>query len=396
MNRKIDEHRERISRVPWLALLLGLCVLTPAAVAETTDGAPAGWQTLGLMRVRDMTPFGIARLDMLPAHAVPATPGTFAFEVNVSYQNTWALSENVKDYLAARGIERGEIGTQDIAAIVALPGDAYVFDGELGLVDLTLHYRVSRHFGVYATIPYHTFQGGFLDSTIEDFHDAVGFGSAGRELAPRNRFLALGSLERGTVVIDETPNNEFGDPVFGLRYSLTSSPSRYNVVIEGAAKLALVDSDSRLVSTGRDDFGLQLSLQRFFTRNALYLSLAGVYYQSPDPAFSKETWIPTVIAGWETRITRHTNLILQGYVSRSAVQETTLDELSANKIQMTLGIQRLYRGNLVRFGITENLANFDNTPDVGVNLSVARILFASPGRPRGVDTRRSSLTRTRR
>ena len=26
-------------------------------------------------------------------------------------------------------------------------------------------------------------------------------------------------------------------------------------------------------------------------------------------------------------------------------------------------------------GITENIANFDNTPDIGVNLSVARILF---------------------
>lgn len=69
----------------------------------------------------------------------------------------------------------------------------------------------------------------------------------------------------------------------------------------------------------------------------------------------------------------------EGYVSRSAVQETPLDELSTNKIQVTLGIQRLYRGNIVRFGITENLANFDNTPDVGINLSVARILFGPRG-----------------
>lgn len=84
------------------------------------------------------------------------------------------------------------------------------------------------------------------------------------------------------------------------------------------------------------------------------------------------------MAGWETRLSRNTNLIVQGYVSKSAVQGTTLDELSANKIQATLGIQRLYRGNVIRFGITENLANFDNTPDIGVNLSVARIVFGSP------------------
>ena len=373
MNQKLAEHRDQISRAPWLALLVALCALAPAAAVAEEDG----WQTLGLMRVRDMTPFGLARLDMLPAHAVAATPGTFAFEVNVSYQNTWALSDNVKDYLESRGVERGEITADDVAAILALPGDAFLLDGELGLVDLTLHYRVSRHFGVYATIPYFFAGGGFLDATIEDFHDAVGFSSAGREFVPRNDWIAIGSLEGTTVVIDKTPDSEFGDPVFGLRYSLTSSPSRYNVVLEGAAKLVLFDNDSRLVSTGNNDYGVQVSLQRFFTRNALYLSLAGVYYQSPDPGLSKDTWIPTVVAGWETRIAKNTSFILQGYVSKSVVQETTLDELSAEKIQATIGIQRLYRGNVFRFGITENLANFNNTPDVGVNLSIARIVFGS-------------------
>lgn len=356
------------------ALLLGLCVLAPVtAIAEE-----GGWQTLGLMRVRDMTPFGIARLDMLPAHAVAATPGTFAFEANISYQNTWALSDNVKDYLEARGVERGEVTADDVAAIVALPGDAYLFDGEYGLVDLTLHYRFTRHVGIYATIPYFTADGGFIDSTIEGFHDGAGFSSAGRDLAARDRWIALGSVEHATLLIGEPPESQFGDPVLGLRYSLTPAPSRYNVVLEAAAKLAISDGSERLVSTGNNDYGLQVSLQRFFTRNALYLSLGGIHYQTPDPAFSKETWIPTVVVGWETRISKNVNLILQGYVSKSVVQETTLAELRAEKIQATLGIQRLYRGNVLRFGITENIANYNNTPDVGVNLSVGRIVFGAP------------------
>ena len=374
MNRKPCQRRDATSRLPRLVLLAGLSVLAPAAAAAQEDG----WQTLGLMRVRDMTPFAIARLDMLPAHAVPATPGTFAFEVNVSYQNTWALSDNVKDYLETRGVERGAIAADDVAAIIDLPGDAYLFDGELGLADLTLHYRFNRHVGIYATVPYLTAGGGFLDATIEGFHDAVGFSSAGRELAPRNSWIAVGNVERGTIVLAEPPESRLGDPVFGLRYSLTSAPGPYNVVLEAAAKLALSDGSERLASTGNNDYGLQVSLQRFFTRNALYLSLAGVYYQSPDPAFSRTAWIPTVIAGWEARLSKNTNFILQGYLSESVVTETALDELSAEKIQATIGIQRLYRGNVLRFGITENVANFNNTPDVGVNLSIARIVFGSP------------------
>ena len=210
--------------------------------------------------------------------------------------------------------------------------------------------------------------------SIEGFHNSAGFSNAGREFVPKNYFLAVAGLNRTTIVIDHAPESEFGDPVFGVRYSLQPSEGAYNVVLEAAAKTVLADS-SRLVSTGSNDYGLQLSLQRFFRRNALYLSLAEVYYQSPDSSLSKDTWIPTVVAGWETRIAKHTSFILQAYASRSAVQETALDELSADKLQATVGLQWLHRGHVVRFGITENLANFDNTPDIGVNLSVARILF---------------------
>lgn len=391
MNRSILTALLRLSR---LALSSGFLFATaaaaqsephpasPAATAATESKPPSDWQTLGLMRIRDLTPFGIARLDMLPAHAVPATPGTYAFEVNLSYQNTWALSENVRRYLAERGVRRGEIGADDVEGILALPGDAYLFDGEVGLLDLTLHYRASRHIGLYATIPYFNADGGFLDSTIESFHENVGLSNAGREFVPRNRFLAVAGLNKTTIVIDDEPESEFGDPVFGVRYSLRPSVGRYDVVLEAAAKLVL-DKSGRLVSTGRNDYGAQLSLQRFFRRNALYLSLAAVYYRSPDPGLSRDTWIPTVVAGWETRIAKHTNFILQAYASRSAVQETTLDELSADKLQATIGLQWLYRGNVVRLGITENVANFDNTPDIGVNLSIARIVFGSKGNLRG-------------
>lgn len=370
----------RLRRCALALLLLGAASLEAQAPApdpgkeSATDLSGAAWQTLGLMRVRDMTPFGIARLDMLPAHAVRATPGTFAAEVTMSYQNTWALSENVKEYLADRGVERGEIGAQEIADIFALPGDAYLVDAEIGVIDLTLHYRASGHFGFYATIPYFIFNDGFLDSTIEGFHNGIGISNAGRNYAPRNRFLGLVDLERTDVLIEGAPENEFGDPVVGLRFSLDPLSAKFNIVVEAAAKLVL-DRSQRLVSTGNDDYGVQVSFQRFFDRNALYLTLAEVFVQDPKFGVGESLWLPTLIAGWETRLSRHVNFIAQGYVSRSNIQETQLEELSAEKIQATVGLQWLYRGNVLRFGITENIANFDNTPDIGVNLSLARILF---------------------
>jgi hypothetical protein len=362
-------------RLLVLALLLsGGDARAEEAPPPVPPEAEAAWQTLGLMRIRDMTPFGISRLDMLPAHAVRATPGTWAFEVNLSYQNTWALSENVKDYLALRGIERGAIGAREIADIFALPGDAYLVDCEIGIADLTLHYRATEHFGLYATIPYFTFSDGFLDATIEGFHNGIGISNAGRNYAPRNRFLAVVDLAAQDVVLEGAPDDEFGDPVLGVRYTIDPWPEKTNIVLEAAVKVPL-DHSQRLVSTGHEDYGLQVSFQRFFARNALYLTLAGVYFQSPQSGLPGDLWLPTLIAGWEARLAPHLNFIVQGYLSKSNVQETDLDELSAEKIQATVGIQWLYKGNVLRFGVTENIANFDNTPDIGVNLSFARILF---------------------
>src|SRR6185436_3199311 len=132
---------------------------------------------LGPVRIRDLTPFGILRLDFLPAHAVTAVRGTWAIEVNLSYQNTFVLSENVADYLHAKGGgSRVLLSQSDVDAIAAFPDDAVLVDGELGVFDLTAHYRFSSHWGAYVTLPLLVFQDGFLDSTIENFHDLFRIG----------------------------------------------------------------------------------------------------------------------------------------------------------------------------------------------------------------------------
>lgn len=345
-----------------------------AAPQSATAAEESDWQTLGLMRIRDMTPWGLGRMDMLPAHAVAATPGTFAFEFNLSYQNTWALSENVLDYLSDRGLKRAPVTANDVNAILALPGDAYLVDGEYGLIDLTLHYRFSSHWGAYVTVPYITFAEGFLDSTIEGFHDTFGFSSAGRDTTLRNQWQIIAKVENAEYVVSQRPDNDFGDPVIGFRYSLKDRRDSWNLIAEAAMKIPGGSSDF-MVSTGEYDYGMQVSLQKFFRRNALYATVSNVYFGSPDANLADDQWIPTLILGWETRVTQHLNFILQTYASRSTVQNTNLDELSSEKMQATLGLQWLYRGNVLRFGITENLASFNNTPDIGVTLSIAHVFL---------------------
>src|SRR5262245_61231019 len=108
------------------ALALGCCCIGLSGIAPCAAYAEDSAQFYGLLRSRDLSPFGFLRLDMRPAHAVTIEPGSWAVETELAYQNTWALSPEVEQYL--KDLEpsgRRKIGPAEVAAIEALPGENY-------------------------------------------------------------------------------------------------------------------------------------------------------------------------------------------------------------------------------------------------------------------------------
>lgn len=367
--------------IGWALVLAGAATTVGPLIAETS--ADGEWHGLGLIRVRDLTPFGIARLDFLPAHSIDAPAGSFAVEVNLAYQNTYVTSPAVVELLAARGRGRASLSAEDAAAIVALPDDAVFVDGELALLDLTLHYAFTNRLSGYATIPTYAFQGGFLDSAIEGFHEEFGFSSAHRDLVERNQFQIVYAIGDQAFVALEPPDDyQLGDPVLGLRWSLGDARDSVRFVLEAAVKPGWSSSQT-LVTTGRDDYGVQATVQRRSAHDAVYLSASVVSFGGADllPGASS-SYLGTLIAGYERRVTRYTNAVLQVYVSPSVVQDTTLDELAATKYQLTLGLVSRRNRHAWRFALTENLSNFSNTPDIGISLGYAHIVGADRGRGR--------------
>ena len=161
--------KNKLARVAaWFCLAVGMGQTIPAQAEEQG-------RFYGMLRSRDLTPFGFLRLDMRPAHAVSIEKHTFAFEAELGYQNTWALSENVEKYLKSlEGSGRRAIGPAEIQAIRDLPGENYLFDLESATLDMAVHYKISSQWTAYAFATAVSYQGGFLDSTIEGFHDAGG------------------------------------------------------------------------------------------------------------------------------------------------------------------------------------------------------------------------------
>jgi Protein of unknown function (DUF3187) len=338
-------------------------------------GPPEAGRFVGMLRSRDLTPFGFLRLDMRPAHALAIEPGTFAFETEFGYQNTWALSENVEKYfkdLESSG--RRPLDAQLIQDIQALPGENYLLDLESATLDLTVHYKLSSQWSLYAIATAVSYHGGFLDGSIERFHEAVGFGTFGRHAIERGGTNLIYDLKSSQVVLLEPPQSEgFLDPTVGLRYTGIHLPGRWQMSAEIAVKIPL-DGARPLLSTGHADYGTQISVRRLGERNALHMDLAGVYYAGENlPTPHEAQLVPTLVVGWERKLTARTNVILQGYASKSVYrrEQTDLDELLEDKFQLSLGLRHRFERCMVSFGITENLQNLNNTPDVGFQFGFA-------------------------
>ncbi len=347
-----------------------LAVLCSSA-AEAAEEA----EFYGLLRARDLTPFGFLRLDMRPGYAGSLEAGAWAVELDIGYQNTWALSPNVERYLTsleARG--RRQLGAAELQAIRELPGENYLVDVESATLDAIVHYKFAEHWTGYLIASGVSYQGGFLDGMIEGFHDAFGFSSFGRPAVRRNQVNIIYDLKGAQVTsLDAAAHSGLLDPTLGVRYTGWQLPQPWTLAVEAAVKVPIAGT-RQLLSSGHYDYGFQASLQRRGVRHALYADVAAVYYGGAEfPVPEDAQIIPTLIVGYEYRLTPRTHLNLQAYVSTSVYsrRQTDLEELTGNKYQYSLGLRHRVGRALLTFGVTENVQNINNTPDIGFQLGIA-------------------------
>lgn len=350
-------------RAHMRALALACTILLYASAYA--DPAPEP----GILRARDLTPFGLQRLDMRPADMSERPIGQWTVELQGAYQNTFAMSDNVLGYLRRRDAGRIALRPEDAQVLFAAPQDSYYVDVEVGVLDIILQRRFTRQFVAFFELPYFHYGEGKLDAAIEGFHDAIDVGQMGRDLVARDRFQIVYRFGDSRLqTLDREVRGGFGDPIAGLRY-LPPRAGPWQFALEAAAKLPIA-GERALLSTGETDIGLQASARRRFGRTTVQASATVVYYSGgfESPA---DQLIPTLILAGSYSVTPVTSIIVQSYVSRSAVPDTTIDELNNNKYQLSLGLQSRLRSWTWTVAITENIVHYNNTPDVGFQLGLS-------------------------
>lgn len=339
------------------------------SISATAAADPAAG-FFGPLRSRDLTAFGYLRLDMRPALAVERRPGSWNLESDFAWQNTWALTPAVRDYLQSRPGRR-RLDDADVAAIMALDGEDYLVDLELAEFSVTLSRQLSERLAGYLVLGAVAYGGGSFDATIEGFHEAFGMQNDGRESLPRGQVNLLFDLAgRREAIIDGRSRSGLLDPTLGLRYSVGALPAPWRLDLEAAAKVPWAGRRAWL-STGHTDLGVQATLAYPRRRHAFFLSTSLVHYAGAavrGTGYHSEKLLPAVVTGVESRLGTRTSSVVQFYASPSVYDrdETGLQELRANKYLLSIGLRHLRGRQMFVFAFTENVANFNNTPDAGL------------------------------
>jgi Protein of unknown function (DUF3187) len=364
-----------MTRTIAVAVLLAAAVAGPVAAAGEAEEVQE-YTLLGPLRERDMTPYHLTRLEMMPAEGSAALGDGWTVESELTHTNTYARSRSTSNFLIARG-GRKPVSRTDVSAFLAVRGDVFYLDGELGLLATTLHFQAAPRFGWFLTLPVFYFGGGLFDAAIERYHSAFGLPQGGRNQVARNQFRVVYRAGREQVVEYGAPASGLSDPILGGRCRLLPPASRWDLILEGAVKVAARSRGA--LSTGGSDVGLQLALHRTFRRQGVYLDVSAVRLggPSPDPRADRRI-VPAYVVAYELGVTRHASLAAQVYVSPSVFSRSNLPELTQTKYEIVGGI-RARSGPVVWFlDLIENFIHLENTPDIGAQLG---ILWRPAGRP---------------
>lgn len=355
-----------------LVMVAASSVLAAESTATTDEEA---WVPVPF-RVRNLTFPTMLTMGFMPRPTNAVGAGNWGFELNASVSNNFQMSAGIEEFLADRGGERRALSHSDIDTILTeVDEPQFLIDGELNVIDLGIHYGLSLRWTLSLRMGYLGYSGGFMDSGIQSFHDFVGIGQAGREFIDMDGFQVLFMNEGESHILYDRPSSGgFTDPMLSLTYSFPNTWKGWSFSLEGAVKAPIADVDDWL-STGSWDFGLQGTAEKTWHRNALIFNLALVV---PGDIEIERTFdppgLPSANVAYLHRFGRRTTGIIQALYSENIFRDEVDSDLSAYEFQVTAGVKIEALGGAIGIAFTENLFNFDNTPDFGLHLSYAVLI----------------------
>lgn len=351
-----------------------VCLSVPAAADRppVTDGEAFRFIDPGPLRIRDQFLLGMGFLAFDPVGARVLSQGEWQADFVLTVSNDFAHAGAVENALDERG-ERAPLTLEYLQEVEPNePGEGkFLVDAEHYRAALALRRGIGSNTQVEVVLQAINFEGGFLDGTIEHFHEAFQLNQAGRRGVTRDRFMVY--LESGDQLLftDQAPEWGAGNVIFSVKTDLrpNGEPKTLEMAVEGKVKIAIGDS-GKFTSSESVDFGLQFLSTKYFRKWSAHSAAGALYLGSWDRLqLGRQVTISGMLA-LERTLGPKSTLVLQGTVSESPFVDLQVEGLKGVSTQFTLGYKRRVGDQVLFLGLTENAENFDVSPDIGIHLGL--------------------------
>ncbi len=294
--------------------------------------------------VKNLSP--VAGLFGLPSQRTASVPG----------DGQWAASMN------------GAIASHYIDETRA--GERLHLDGETNRLALTLRYSFAPQWEISLELPWLHHGSGFLDSSIDGWHDFWGMNDGGRSDVPRDQFTY--AYIGGEQFLLQDSASGPGDATLAVARQLTDS-AEFSALLSLGYKLGTGDEDEFLGSGG-DDIYLALQLAGALgTGGSLRWYGQGGYLRAGEGELvariqERDLWFAGL--GLEWQLASAWSLLGQ-FDAHTAVADSALAGLGDDSLMFTGGLRwRPAAAWVLDFSVVEDI-RVETAPDVTFQLGLS-------------------------
>lgn len=241
-------------------------------------------------------------------------------------------------------------------------------DMEIGAVTLEGEARIGERLSLGFSLPFVSYNSGFLDGFLEDYHELGNFPEYGRSLRPKNEFACVVKKDGQTWFEPDQHGLHPADARLDLTYAFPAG-ERFRSALMASLKLPTGDEDKGFGS-GNFDGGLTL-LTRFRYRSlAFYLNPGFIVPRDPETqgADIRYRTMATLFAGLEYVHSPAWSFMAQLNTFTSPLKDTGISTLDDPSVELALGFTRSWGRTKASFSFCEDLSG--PAPDFTVHVGV--------------------------
>ena len=369
-------HLRRSQSVRAVARVLAMFALLtgPSAPGWAETGPGPYLAVTGPLRIRDQFLLGLGFLAFDPVSADIVEPGKWQIDLMLTVSNDFARAEAVANVLEARA-RRQPLTIDELQEIASeSPRGAFLVDGEHYRTAVAVRRGVREDVQLELVVPVISFQRGFLDTSVEGFHDVFSLGQMGRLGVPKDAFQVYVRSGEAELAMNDDPGVALGDVVLGAKLGLLQkapSPS-FKLAAEFLLKLP-TGSEERFTGSGSTDAGVQVLVTKYVGQSCFHASFGLAYLGEMERLGLSSRAILLGMLAYERALGSRASILAQVTVSQSSLAELGLDRLKEVSMQVTLGFKRAFGKQVLLFGMTENVGHFNNSLEIGFHLGLTRM-----------------------